>query len=143
MRVLRREAHDLRQYLGGPALLLAQVTFGWGFPVASLQRAIPELDAYSVDISRLQARRDRLVPALREQGYEAVSPEGTFYVLVRSPLEDDQAFHELLVKRDVFVLPGHAFEMPGYFRISLTANDEMVERAIPGFAAAIEEAGGR
>ena len=126
-----------------PALLLAQVTFGWGFPVASLQRAIPELDAYSVDISRLQARRDRLVPALREQGYEAVSPEGTFYVLVRSPLEDDQAFHELLVKRDVFVLPGHAFEMPGYFRISLTANDEMVERAIPGFAAAIEEAGGR
>jgi len=126
-----------------PALMLAQVTYGWGFPVAPLQRAIPELDPWTVDISRLQARRDLLVPALRGQGYDAVSPEGTFYVLVRSPLEDDQAFQELLAKRDVFVLPGHVFEMPGYFRISLTANDEMVERAIPGFAAAIEEAGGR
>ena len=30
--------------------------------------------------------------------------------------------------------------MPGYFRISLTANDEMVTRALPGFARAIETA---
>jgi aspartate aminotransferase len=126
-----------------PVMMLAQITFGWGFPVAPLQRAIPELDRYTIDLARLQARRDRLVPALREQGYDAVSPEGTFYVLVRSPLEDDQAFHELLAKRDVFVLPGHVFEMPGFFRLSLTANDDMVERAIPGFAAAIAEARGR
>ena len=29
---------------------------------------------------------------------------------------------------------GNPHEMPGYFRISLTANDEMIERAIPRFA---------
>jgi aspartate aminotransferase len=40
----------------------------------------------------------------------------------------------------VYVLPGDTFEMPGWFRISVTANDEMVDRGIPGFAAAIEEA---
>ena len=38
---------------------------------------------------------------------------------------------------DVFVLPGAMFEMPGWFRISVTANDDMVERALPGFAKAI------
>jgi hypothetical protein len=27
--------------------------------------------------------------------------------------------------------------MPGYFRLSLTANDDMVTRALPGFAAAL------
>ena len=32
------------------------------------------------------------------------------------------------------------FELPGYFRISLTASDDMVTRALPGFAAARQEA---
>jgi aspartate aminotransferase len=38
----------------------------------------------------------------------------------------------------VFVLPGAAVEMPGHFRVSLTATDEMVERALPVFAGAIQ-----
>jgi len=40
----------------------------------------------------------------------------------------------------VLVLPGTAVEVPGWFRLSLTANDEMVERGIIGFAAAYAEA---
>jgi len=122
-------------------LLIGQITYGWAFPVAPLQHAVPDLEALSPDIDALQRRRDLLVGALREQGYDAMNPEGTFYVLVRSPLEDDEAFCRALATHDVYVLPGAMFEMPGYFRISLTANDDMVERAIPGFAKAIVEAG--
>ena len=59
-------------------------------------------------------------------------------MLPRSPLVDDMAFVEMLVAENVFVLPGSIVELPGYFRISLTASDEMVERSLPGFAAAIE-----
>jgi aspartate aminotransferase len=33
----------------------------------------------------------------------------------------------------VFVLPGTVVEMPGRFRISITGNDEMTERALPIF----------
>jgi aspartate aminotransferase len=66
-------------------------------------------------------------------------PEGTFYLLPRSPLADDLAFIELLAQHDVFCLPGTVVEMPGYFRISLTASDEMIARALPGFAAALQE----
>jgi len=29
--------------------------------------------------------------------------------------------------------------MPGYFRISLTANDAMIERALPHFEAALQQ----
>lgn len=50
------------------------------------------------------------------------------------------AFVELLANHDVFVLPGQTVELAGYFRISLTANDEMIERGLPVFAAAIEHA---
>ncbi len=122
------------------SLRLCTVTSGWSFPVSVLQRAVPDLELLPPGIERLQARRDRLCPAMQEQGYDLVVPEGTFYVLVRSPLEDDQVFCKMLAAQDVFVLPGMMFEMPGWFRISLTANDDMVERSIPGFAAAIVEA---
>ena len=68
-----------------------------------------------------------------------VEPQGTFYILVRSPIEDDRRFAEALQSHDVFVLPGAMFEMPGWFRISVTANDDMVERSLPGFGKAIAE----
>jgi aspartate aminotransferase len=123
-------------------LMTAVITGGWGYPVAPLQHAVPELERIDAGMDRLQRRRDLLVPALREQGYEVVEPEGTFYIVVRSPEPDDDAFCARLREHHVYVLPGSTFEMPGWFRISVTAADDMVERAIPGFAKAIAEAGG-
>jgi aspartate aminotransferase len=67
-------------------------------------------------------------------------PEGTFYTMARSPFADDEAFAEILARHRVLVLPGTVVEVPGWFRISLTASDEMVEWGIPRFAAAMAEA---
>jgi aspartate aminotransferase len=116
------------------ALFAAQLMHGYAFPNALLQHALGDLEGLSIDVGRLQARRDRVVAGLRASGYEVVEPEGAFYVLARSPEPDDLAFAERLGERRVFVLPGTVFEMPGWFRISLTANDGMVERALPLFA---------
>ena len=69
-----------------------------------------------------------MVPALREMGYEVTNPEGTFYSMVRSPDPDDVAFTARLADLGALVLPGTIVESPGWFRISLTASDEMVER---------------
>ena len=74
-------------------------------------------------------------------GYQLHVPEATFYLLVRSPIADDTKFAELLVDERIFVMPGTMLESPGYFRISLTASDEMIERALPGFAQALKRAG--
>ena len=63
-------------------------------------------------------------------------PEGAFYVTPKSPIEDDVAFTDTLAKEGVFCLPGSVVKMPGHFRASLTASDEMVERALPIFASA-------
>jgi aspartate aminotransferase len=109
---------------------------GAGLPDAIMQYALPDIDQMSIDLAALQARRDRMVPALREAGYELTVPQATFYLLVRSPDPDDQAFAERLARDRVLVLPGRTVEMPGWFRISLTATDDMVERALPVFAAA-------
>ena len=114
-------------------LLASMIAAGYVFPNALLQHALGDLLKLSIDVRHLQGKRDRMVSALRRMGYEVHSPEGTFYLLVRSPLADDEAFTELLAEQKVLCLPGATFEMPGYFRISLTANDAMIDRALPGF----------
>jgi aspartate aminotransferase len=121
---------------------LQQAAVGYAWPNALLQHALADLEKLSIDIGALQRRRDRLVPALREMGYEATMPEGTFYTMARSPIDDDVAFGEVLARHRVLVLPGTIVEVPGWFRISLTASDEMVEMAIPRFAAAMAEVRG-
>jgi aspartate aminotransferase len=121
-------------------IFLQQAATGFAFPNALLQHALGDLEKLSIDVGALQRRRDRLVPALRELGYEATMPEGTFYTMARSPLADDVAFSDLLARHKVLVLPGAAVEVPGWFRISLTASDAMVEAGIPRFAAAMEDA---
>lgn len=113
---------------------------GYGVPDAVLQHALPSIEHLCIDLAQLQRRRDVMVDALRAQGYELHVPEGAFYLLPRSPVPDDVAFTRQLAADDVFVLPGSIVEMPGYFRISLTATDEMVERSLPRFAKAIASA---
>lgn len=119
------------------ALETIQMLAGWVFPNALLQHALGDIERISVDIAILQKRRDRMVKALRDMGYETSNPEGTFYVIVRSPVADDVAFVRTLAGYNIFCIPGTLMELPGYFRISLTANDEMIERALPGFAQAL------
>jgi len=119
------------------AIQTAQVVGGFLYPNAVMQYALEDLDRLTIDIAALQRRRDRVIAALGAMGYETIRPAGTFYVLVRSPLADDVAFTARLAKRKVHVLPGAVFELPGWFRISLTADDAMVERALPAFEAAI------
>jgi aspartate aminotransferase len=97
-----------------------------------------DLERASIDVPAMQRRRDAIVGALAKMGYETVTPEGAFYVMVRSPIADDLAFMRRLAQENIFVLPGRMFELPGWFRISLTANDDMVERSLAGFAQELE-----
>ncbi len=121
------------------AIETMQMLAGWVFPSALLQHALGDLQRISVDIALLQRRRDRMVKALRGMGYDTSNPEGTFYMIVRSPVADDIAFVRILEGYNIFCIPGTFMDLPGYFRISLTANDEMIERALPGFAEALRK----
>jgi aspartate aminotransferase len=125
----------------GYKIFVQQLAAGWGFPNALLQHAIGDLEGLSIDIGALQARRDRMVPALREMGYEVTNPEGTFYLMVRSPDPDDMAFSSRLAELGALVLPGTIVESPGWFRISLTASDEMVQRGLEVFRTALSGGG--
>ncbi len=85
-------------------------------------------------------RKKRIVATLREMGYDVHAPEGTFYLMPKAPIADDARFTSLLAAQKIYCLPGWVIEMPGYFRISLTANDAMIERSLAGFAEARHQA---
>lgn len=123
------------------SITVAQLVNGWAWPNALLQHAAAELERLSIDVGHLQERRDRVVEALRSSGYEVHVPEAAFYLLPRSPIPDDEKFVRLLAEREVFTMPGALLEAPGYFRISLTASDAMIDRALPVFDSIIGEVG--
>jgi len=117
-------------------IFVSQIATGFAFPNADLQHAIDDVERLSIDIGALERRRDRLVPALRDMGYETTNPEGTFYVMARAPIDDDEAYAARLADHGVLVLPGSVVEVPGWMRISLTASDDMVQRGLAGFGSA-------
>jgi aspartate aminotransferase len=114
----------------------AQMALGWCFPNAVMQYAVRDLDGLSIDQAALTRRRDRLTAALASAGYDVLRPQGTFYLWSKWPNGDPERIWNCLADRDVFVLPGSLMDTPDYFRISLTASDAMVDRALPAFAEA-------
>ncbi|GAC1581847.1 MAG: pyridoxal phosphate-dependent aminotransferase [Candidatus Dormibacteria bacterium] len=128
------DREEMRMALFATALGSSNAT-----PDAVMVYALPEIEQMSVDLAALARRRDWMCSALEEMGYDLHVPEATFYVLPRVPGGDEKAFVARLARDGVLVLPGTACELPGYFRISLTATDDMVERSLPVFQAAIQE----
>jgi aspartate aminotransferase len=115
------------------ALAGGQFATGYAFPNALLQHALGDLEPLSIDVEHLQEKRDRMVAELRRFGYELHVPEATFYLLPKSPLADDVEFCRRMAARGVLLMPGTLMEVPGRFRISLTATDEMIDRSLPIF----------
>jgi aspartate aminotransferase len=112
----------------------AQMALGWCFPNAVMQYALPDLETLSIDVGALTRRRDILMSTLTAAGYGVLVPEGTFYLWTKWPEGDPDQLWNRLADRDVFVMPGRIMNAPNYFRISLTASDSMIERALPVFA---------
>jgi aspartate aminotransferase len=117
-------------------LYSSQILSGWAMASALMQHSLADLDRLCLDVEALQRRRDRFVGGLRECGYEVRLPEGAFYLTPKSPIPDDVAFADVLASKGVLCLPGSIVKMNGYLRLSLTATDAMIERALPVFAAA-------
>ena len=115
------------------AIFTIQVNSGFAIASGLMQHALADLEPLHIDMEHMQYKRDWLVSELREADYDIHAPEGTFYLLPKSPLVDDEAYADLLAAEGVFTLPGIMCEMPGYLRLCLTANDEMIEHAVPVF----------
>lgn len=132
------QADRVKELVG--ALTLANRILGFVNAPGLMQRLIVELQGVCVDVEIYKRKRDRLVSALQEAGYDLVVPPGAFYLFPRSPLADDVKFVRLLQEERILVVPGSGFGGPGHFRIAYCVDDQTIENAIPGFARAMARA---
>jgi aspartate aminotransferase len=109
---------------------------------ALMQRMLAVIRCVEPDVEPYRRKRDRLYGALAGMGYDVVKPDGTFFMFPKSPIPDDVAFVNTLAARLVLVTPGSGFEAPGYFRIAFCVDDEVIERALPQFEAALKDVRG-
>lgn len=97
------------------------------------QKMIARCQGITSDVSVYEKNRDVLVGALRDFGFECVQPDGAFYLFVKSPEQDANAFCERAKKYDLLLVPGDDFGCPGYVRIAYCVSPEMIRRSLPSF----------
>jgi aspartate aminotransferase len=81
-------------------------------------------------------RRDMLVELFADHGVDVTVPDGAFYMML-PVAEDDMAWcEEAIQEAHVAMVPGTAFNAPGYARISYAASEERLREAVERLAEA-------
>lgn len=104
-----------------------------------MQYAVAECTDVLPDISTYKKNRDLLFGALSDYGYKAVQPDGAFYLFVKSPEPDANAFCERAKKYELLLVPSDDFGCEGYVRISYCVTAEQIEKSLPAFKALMKE----
>ena len=104
-----------------------------------LQLAVSKVQGLTSNISIYEKNRNLLYNALTEYGFNVVKPDGAFYLFMKSPESDANAFCEKAKKYELLIVPGDDFGYKGYARISYCVKTEMIEKSLPSFKKLIEE----
>ena len=123
------------------ASLAAIRAFGYICVSTMWQRVAIDCLGATSDISIYKGNRDRLYGALTEMGYTCVYPDGAFYLFMKTPEPDAEAFCRRAMKDNLLVVPGDSFGTPGYVRLAYCVSPEVIERALPTFRKLAEEYG--
>ena len=97
------------------------------------QKMVARCQGVTSDVSVYEKNRDLLAGALREYGFSCVQPDGAFYLFVKSPEPDANAFCERAKKYDLLLVPGDDFGCAGYVRIAYCVSPDMIRRSLPSF----------
>ncbi|MBQ4120293.1 MAG: pyridoxal phosphate-dependent aminotransferase [Clostridia bacterium] len=104
-----------------------------------LQFTVKDCVELTSDISVYKKNRDLLYNNLTEYGYTAAKPDGAFYLFIKSPEADANAFCERAKKYELLLVPSDSFGYEGYVRISYCVSTEQIEKSLPYFKELIEE----
>ncbi|MYD50411.1 MAG: aminotransferase class I/II-fold pyridoxal phosphate-dependent enzyme [Dehalococcoidia bacterium] len=120
------------------ALLTIKSNLDSGVPQAVQHMAIEAMKRplESVDERNAvyQARRDRIVPVLKDMGMKVESPKAGLYIWAGVPggYTSAEFAEKLLEDTDVLMIPGGNYGAAGegYVRLSITLQDELIDKAL-------------
>lgn len=142
--------------VSGPAKLMQRVALAHAFnvTVASNPAMAAATEAFSSEAGRQDSlkmkaeyikRRDYLVKAMTDLGFEIPEPTGAFYVFAKIPegcIQDDTEFcYDLLRKNKLAVIAGGGFGPGGeaHIRVSYAASMDDLHEAMRRMAAYVKE----
>ncbi|ETP73275.1 aspartate/tyrosine/aromatic aminotransferase [Lachnospiraceae bacterium JC7] len=77
--------------------------------------------------------RTLLYDKLTKLGFEVVHPDGAFYMLIKSPVPEEDDFVAMGKKYHIILVPAKSFGCPGYVRLAYCVSHDMIERSLPAF----------
>lgn len=120
------------------AVTLTNRTLGYVNAPVIGQRLAAALVNETVDLDVYDRRRKLMAKVLMEAGVEFALPKGAFYFFAKSPVADDVAFVDALVKERILVVPGSGFGFAGYVRICCSVDEAIIARSAEGFRRAVQ-----
>ena len=127
------QSRELYAAIAGAARAMGHVCAPslWQKVIARCTHLRPDLGAYD-------RNRRALYEGLTAMGYEMAKPDGAFYLFVKAPGGDANAFSQRAKEKDLLLVPGDGFGCPGYFRICYCVSYEQIVRSLPVFRSLIE-----
>ncbi len=107
-----------------------------------LQKVIARCTHLRPDLEAYDKNRRALYDGLVEAGYEVAKPDGAFYLFVKAPNGDANAFSQLAKDKDVLLVPGDGFGCPGWFRLCYCVSYDKIQRSLPIFRELMQEVKG-
>ena len=128
------DSHDVYAAIAGAARIMGHVC-----PPTLMQKVIEYCAEERPDLVAYDENRNLLYNSLTEMGYECAKPDGAFYLFVKAPNGDANAFSEKAkLDHNLLVVPADGFGCPGFFRLSYCVSNDMIRRSLPAFKAMIE-----
>ncbi len=109
-------------------------------PPSLLQRVVARCVDRMPDLEAYDANRTLLYTELSAMGYTMAKPDGAFYLFIKAPGGDSDAFSERAKKKNLLLVPGTSFGCKSYFRICYCVSNDMIRRSLPVFRELMEEA---
>ncbi len=128
------DSRDLFWAVAGAARIMGHVC-----PPTLIQRAVACCVGERPDLAAYDENRRLLYDALTGMGYECVKPEGAFYLFVKVPGGDANAFSEKAkTEHNLLVVPADGFGSPGWMRLAYCVKKQTIINSLPSFRAMIE-----
>ncbi len=115
------------------AFVVANRCLGFVNAPSLFQLVISKCLDVPANLAFYDANRTLLYKELTEMGFDIVKPDGAFYMLIKSPTQDEEEFVAMGKKYHIILVPAKSFGCPGYVRLAYCVSNDMIKRSLPAF----------
>ena len=102
---------------------------------ALMQYVVAMNQGVTSDLEEYAKNRQLIYEIVTGCGFEAVRPDGAFYLFVKSPSGDGNELSERAKKYELLLVPSDSFGIEGYVRISYCVSRQQIEKSAEAFRA--------